>query len=55
MYGKCCDREILQRAYDKQMSMDEIRPIAEVFPLIEGIAQDDQYNKLDLLLKKMVH
>lgn len=55
MYGKCSDREILQSAYDKQMTMDEIRPIAEVFPLIEGIAQDDQYNKLDLLLKKMIH
>ncbi len=52
VYGKCHDSELLQSVYDKQMSVDRIEPIAELFPLIEGVAQDDQYNKLDLLLKK---
>lgn len=52
LYGKCTESEMLQTAYDKKLVSNDIAPIAEVFPLIEGISQDEHYSRLDALLKK---
>lgn len=54
IYGKCTERDIFQSAYDNQIVGGRIVPLANILPLIEGIAQKDQYTKLDLLFKEYV-
>lgn len=54
IYGKCTENELLQSAYDNQLPDHPIKPLAEILPLIEGVDSEEQYNKLDMLLKTLL-
>ncbi|MCC8357387.1 MAG: hypothetical protein LJU34_06040 [Oscillospiraceae bacterium] len=54
IYGKCSERDSFESAYDKQMLPSAVVPIADLLPLIEGIAARDQNNKFDQLFKKLL-
>lgn len=38
IYGKCTDSNQMQSAYDKQLPNQQITPVTELLPLIEGVA-----------------
>lgn len=54
MYGKCTATEQLQTAYDKRIVGSEIHPFTETLPLMEGMNNSGQYEKLDRLMKKIL-
>ena len=54
MYGKCTSREDMQSAYDKKLPERQISPTTDIIPIIEGIAAESQYEKIDSLLKKII-
>lgn len=51
VYGKCNASEQIQSAYDKQLPNQQITPVTELLPLIEGVANDEHYSKLDALMR----
>lgn len=54
LYGKCLEEEQLRSAYDNCLPDSTIQPIAQILPLIEGIANEDHYYKLDSLFKMIL-
>lgn len=52
IYGKCSEKGQLVSAYDKQLDGQPIKPFADILPLLEGISQNEQYDKLKLLFGK---
>ena len=54
LYGKCTAQDQLKTAYDKQLDENPINPFVELLPLIEGVNNDAQQNKLDTLFKKLL-
>lgn len=54
IYGKCTASEQIQSVYDSQLNGCLITPFAETLPLIESVASDGQYDKLDLLFRKVL-
>lgn len=52
VYGKCKAFNQIQSAYDKQLQNQQITPITELLPLIESVANDEHYSKLDALMRK---
>ncbi|MCI8514608.1 MAG: hypothetical protein HFI93_08310 [Lachnospiraceae bacterium] len=52
IYGKCSEKDQLVSAYDKQLDGQTIKPFADILPLLEGISQNEQYDKLRLLFGK---
>lgn len=50
-YGKCNASEQMQSVYDKQLPDQQITPVAELLPLIEGVANDKHYSNLDTLMR----
>ena len=53
VFGKCTDYDELQSVYDNQILGDTIIPFMELLPMIEGMNAEDQYNKLDLIFRKL--
>lgn len=53
VFGKCTDYDELQSVYDNQILGDTIIPFMELLPMIEGMNSEDQYNKLDLIFRKL--
>lgn len=51
IYGKCGESEQLQSVYDKHLNAQNVRPIAELLPMLEGIANEKHFNRLDALMK----
>ena len=51
VYGKCNASEQIHSAYDKQLPDQQITPVAELLPLIEGVANDKHYSSLDSLMR----
>lgn len=51
VYGKCTPSEQLRSAYDKCLPGQKIMPVAEILPLVEGVANETHYSKLDALMK----
>ncbi len=54
IYGKCSNLEQMQSVYDKQLPNQKIEPIADLLPLIEGVANDKHYSNLDALMRAVV-
>ena len=54
IYGKCANGDRLETVHDKELPNDNISPIAELLPLIEGIDSEDHFSKFDELLKKFI-
>lgn len=55
MYGKCNYGEKLCSVYNNQVPDTTIYPLAETFPIIAGIDNEDQYNKFDNLIKLILN
>lgn len=51
VYGKCDASEQMQSAYDKRLPGQQIMPATELLPLIEGVANEGHYSKLDTLMR----
>lgn len=54
IYGKCNSSERMQSVYDKCLPNQQITPIVEALPLIEGVANDGHYSNLDTLMRKFI-
>lgn len=52
IYGKCNSSEQMESVYDKRLPNQQIMPIAQTLPLIEGVANDGHYSNLDSLMRK---
>jgi hypothetical protein len=52
LYGKCDASERIQTAYDKQLPDQKIRPVTELLPLMESVANEEHSNGLDMLMKR---
>ncbi len=51
IYGKCAEAEQLQSAYDNCLPGQRIAPIAELLPMIEGVANENHYKSLDSMMR----
>lgn len=54
IYGKCTASEQMKSAYDKCLPGQQIHPLVELLPLMEGIANEGHFSKLDALMRKMM-
>lgn len=54
IYGKCDASEQMQSAYDKRLPGQQIMPATELLPLIEGVANEGHYSKLDALMRIVI-
>lgn len=54
IYGKCEASERLRSAYDKQLPNQQIKPIAELLPIMENAGSNEHYRKLDALMRMIV-
>lgn len=54
IYGKCDASEQMQSAYDKRIPGQQIMPATELLPLIEGVANEGHYSKLDALMRIVI-
>lgn len=54
IYGKCTEQDQMQSIYDHQISGNIITPFAETLPMIEGVNSENQYSKLNLLIRKLL-
>lgn len=54
IYGKCDASEQMQSAYDKRLPGQQIMPATELLPLIEGVANEGHYSKLDALMRAVI-
>lgn len=54
IYGKCTEQDQSQSIYDNQIPGNTIIPFAETIPMIEGVSSGDQYNKLNMLIQKLL-
>ena len=54
IYGKCDASEQMQSAYDKRLHGQQIMPATELLPLIEGVANEGHYSKLDALMRTVI-
>lgn len=54
IYGKCNSSEQMQSAYDKCLPGQQIMPATELLPLIEGVANEGHYSKLDTLMRTVI-
>ena len=52
VYGKCSALERIQTAYDRQLPSQKVKPVTELLPLLENIANNEHYNNLDALMKR---
>lgn len=50
IYGKCDESEQMQSVYDKRLPGQQIAPVVELLPLVEGVANEEHYSKLDALM-----
>ena len=44
----------MQSAYDKRLPDQQIIPATELLPLIEGVANEGHYSKLDALMRTVI-
>lgn len=54
IYGKCDASEQMRSAYDKRLPGQQIMPATELLPLIEGVANEWHYSKLDALMRTVI-
>lgn len=54
IYGKCNASEQMQSAYDKRLPGQRIMPVTELLPLMEGVANEGHYRKMDALMRALI-
>ncbi len=54
IYGKCNASEQIQSAYDKRLPGQQIIPAVDLLPLIEGVANEEHYSKLDSIMRTVI-
>ena len=53
IYGKCIEGENTKSAYNWEIKGGEIKPFADMLPMLEGVDTESHYTKLDQLFERI--